>query len=120
MYGYLYLVFTTITSVFTETYGFSSSTAGLAFLGIGIGFLIGQGIFTYTSDAYVQRRAAREGNGMLPEYRLLWLPFGGAVLPIGFFIYGWTAEYKVHWIAPIIGMGVIGIANILLFMSVTV
>ncbi|KAI6443916.1 hypothetical protein MCOR17_011305 [Pyricularia oryzae] len=120
VYGYLYLVFTTITSVFTETYGFSSSTAGLAFLGIGIGFLIGQGIFTYTSDAYVQRRAAREGNGMLPEYRLLWLPFGGAVLPIGFFIYGWTAEYKVHWIAPIIGMGVIGIANILLFMSVTV
>ncbi|TLD26513.1 hypothetical protein PspLS_05227 [Pyricularia sp. CBS 133598] len=119
VYGYLYLLFTTITTVFVSTYGFTSSTAGLAFLGLGVGSFIGQQLFTYTSDAYMEKRAAREGHGMLPEYRLLWLPYGAAILPIGFFIYGWTAEYKVHWIAPIIGMGVIGVANILLFMSVT-
>ncbi|TLS29408.1 hypothetical protein PpBr36_01489 [Pyricularia pennisetigena] len=119
VYGYLYLLFTTITSVFIQTYGFTPSTAGLSFLGLGIGSLVAQIVFTWTSDAYVQRRAEREGNGMKPEYRLLWLPFGAAVLPIGFFIYGWTVEYKVHWIAPILGMGVVGVATILLFMSMT-
>lgn len=35
VYGYLYLVMTTITSVFEDTYQFSSSVVGLSFLGLG-------------------------------------------------------------------------------------
>jgi hypothetical protein len=34
-YGYLYLLFTTITEVYEKQYGFSTGIAGLSFLGIG-------------------------------------------------------------------------------------
>ena len=38
---------------------------------------------------------------MKPEYRLRPLPVGAVLLPVGLFIYGWTAEYHTHWIAPV-------------------
>ena len=41
VYGLLYLFFTTISSVFQENYGFSTGLSGLAYLGIGIGFMAG-------------------------------------------------------------------------------
>lgn len=47
-----------------------------------------------------------------PETRLKLLPHAAIVFPAGFFIYGWTAEYKTHWMAPIIGLAVIGIGKL--------
>ncbi len=38
---------------------------------------------------------------MKPEYRLRSMPVGAILLPAGLFIYGWTAEYRTHWIAPV-------------------
>ncbi|KAI1491324.1 bicyclomycin resistance protein [Biscogniauxia mediterranea] len=127
-YGYLYLMFTTMTEVFTESYGFTTSTVGLAFLGLGVGSLCGIGIFSATSDRYIQRKAAEADrtaeatgaakSGMKPEYRLPLLPLGAAAIPAGLFIYGWTAEYRVHWIAPIIGTAVVGAGNLVIFMAI--
>lgn len=56
---------------------------------------------------------------MKPEYRLPHMILGGITLPIGFFIYGWTAELHAHWIAPIIGTGVIGFGLILVSLPLT-
>jgi multidrug resistance protein len=103
VYGYLYIMFTSITEVFEQNYGFSTSTVGLVFLGLGIGSMAGLIFFSITSDRYLKKMAAKEGQGMKPEYRLKHLPTGAIMLPVGLFIYGWTAEYKVHWMAPIIG-----------------
>jgi amino acid permease len=36
VYGYLYLLFTTLTEVYESIYGFSTGLAGLAFIGIGV------------------------------------------------------------------------------------
>ncbi|KAI2605568.1 bicyclomycin resistance protein [Hypoxylon sp. NC1633] len=129
-YGYLYLMFTTITEVFQEYYGFSTSTVGLAFLGLGVGSLIGILTFSATSDRYIRRKAAEADAiaqatggvkmGMKPEYRLPLLPVGAVLIPAGLFIYGWTAAYKVHWIVPIIGTTIIGIGNIVVFMAIQV
>ncbi len=55
---------------------------------------------------------------MKPEYRLPLLPVGAIFIPVGLFIYGWPAEYKVHWIVPIVGTGLIGVGNILVFFSI--
>ncbi len=117
VYGYLYLMFTSVTQVFESTYNFSTSLVGLVYLGLGVGSLVGMAVFSLLSDRHIRRMAAREGQGMKPEYRLQLLPLGAVLLPIGFFIYGWTAEYHKHWIAPIIGMVVIGFANLVLFMA---
>ncbi|UKZ64906.1 uncharacterized protein TrAtP1_006112 [Trichoderma atroviride] len=125
-YAYLYLMFTSLTPLFMEIYHFKTSTAGLAFLGLGVGSMIGVVSFSLTSDRNIKKKAAEEAvlaeaqgrapEGMKPEYRLSPLPAGAIILPIGFFIYGWTAEYQVHWIAPIIGTVVIGIGDLIVFM----
>ncbi|OGM51169.1 MFS multidrug transporter [Aspergillus bombycis] len=92
VYGCLYLLFTTITSVFQDQYGWSVEISGLAYIGLGLGFFAGQ----------------------LPEMRLpLCLPFA-LFVPISFFWYGWSVQEKTHWIVPIIGLfpfafGIIGI-----------
>jgi multidrug resistance protein len=102
-YGYLYLLFTSITIVFEQSYGFGSGIVGLVFLGLGLGSMMGLIFFSFSSDRTLKKMAAKEGQGMKPEYRLRPLPFGAILLPAGFFIYGWTAQYKVHWIVPILG-----------------
>ncbi|KAI0188125.1 bicyclomycin resistance protein [Xylaria flabelliformis] len=127
-YGYLYVQFTTMTEVFMNQYGFSTSSVGLSFLGLGVGSLIGVFIYSGTSDKYIRRKAAeadklaeetgKEKKGMKPEYRLPLLPLGGICVPIGLFIYGWTAEKKVHWIVPIIGTAFGGVGNIFVFFSI--
>lgn len=127
-YGYLYLMFTTITEVFQQYYGFSTSMVGLAFLGLGVGSIFGILIFSSTSDKYMKRKSAEadaiaEASGgvkpdMKPEYRLVLLPVGALLIPAGLFIYGWTASFRVHWIAPIIGTAVVGMGNIIVFLTV--
>lgn len=117
-----------MTEVFQEYYGFTTSTVGLAFIGLGVGSMIGILLFSATSDRYIQRKAAQADAeaqatggvkaGMKPEYRLPLLPLGAMFIPAGLFIYGWTADYKVHWIAPIIGTAVVGIGNLIVFMSI--
>ncbi|KAL2291262.1 hypothetical protein FJTKL_13893 [Diaporthe vaccinii] len=117
VYGYLYIMFTSMSQVFQETYHFSTSITGLIFLGMGVGSMAGLAYFSATSDRYIQKMAKIEGKGMKPEYRLRQLPVGAFLLPGGFFLYGWTAQYHVHWIVPIIATGIIGMGNIIIFMS---
>ena len=43
--------------------------------------------------------------------------FPGAILmPVGLFIYGWSAQYQVQWIVPIIGTFFLGLGMITIFM----
>ena len=103
VYGYLYLLFTTITEVFEKEYHFSQGAVGLTYLGIGLGMFIGLIGFGAASDRVVKRMA--QNGTMKPEYRLPPMIPGAACVPIGLFIYGWTAEKHAFWIAPIIGTG---------------
>jgi len=102
IYGYLYLLFTSISEVFIDIYAFDQSMVGLVFLGLGVGSLAGLVYFTMTSDRIVREKAVENGGpGYKPEDRLAPLPIGAIIMPAGFFIYGWTAQYRVHWIVPI-------------------
>ncbi|KAJ3579782.1 hypothetical protein NPX13_g780 [Xylaria arbuscula] len=127
-YGLLYLFFTTFTSVFGETYGFSTSIVGLSFAGLGLGSIIGLIIFSTTSDRYMKKKAASavaaaDGNSakpvMNPEYRLPYLPGAASLVPIGLVIYGWTAQYHIHWIVPIIGTAITGIGIQIVYMALS-
>lgn len=130
VYGYLYLLFTTFTVVFEGAYHFSSGTVGLAFLGLGVGSLGGLGFCAWFTDRLLKNKTAEADSiaaasgqpsaGMKPEYRLPVLIPGAFLIPIGLFMYGWTARYHVHWIVPIISTGLIGIGNIAIFMGVSI
>lgn len=117
-YGTLYLLFTTFTFVFEGNHGFSSNDVGLTYLGIGIGMLIGLVIMGSTSDRIVIYLKEKNGGEMKPEYRLPLLMFLGAFIPIGLFIYGWTAEKHVQWAVPLFGTLLVGIGILAAFMAV--
>jgi len=129
VYGYLYLLFTTFTIVFEETYGFSSGTVGLTFLGLGVGSLIGLAYFGIYSDRILKKKTAeadalaaeagKASAGMKPEYRLPPMLPGAFLIPVGLLLYGWTARYKVHYIVPIISTALIGIGNLAAFMAIS-
>ena len=104
-YGILYLLLTTFSYVYPQQYHFGEGTVGLAFLPAGLGMAIGVVSFGQLTDAMVRRRQAK-GVEHRPEVRLapvLTIPCG-VVLPIGLFLYGWTTDKGVHWIAPMIGV----------------
>ncbi|KAJ4193646.1 hypothetical protein NW755_003640 [Fusarium falciforme] len=118
IYGYLYLLFTSVPYVFEEAYGFSTKTVGLVYLGLGIGSFVGMGWFAFDSNKEVKKQMAVDN--FKPESRLKLLPAAAIIFPIGFFIYGWTADFKTHWMAPIIGLAIIGIGNLVCFMAICV
>ncbi|PWY85914.1 MFS multidrug transporter [Aspergillus heteromorphus CBS 117.55] len=118
IYGLLYLFFTTITSVFEETYGFSTGLSGLAYLGIGIGFMTGLLCIALTSDKIVLKLTARNAGVFEPEMRLPTMIFFSCLLPVSFFWYGWSAKYHVQWIVPIIGMAPFGIGMMGVYMPI--
>ena len=60
-----------------------------------------------TLDQIVRRKKATE-EGMRPRFRLQPMTIGGATIPIGLLLYGWTARPQIHWILPIIGTGLVG------------
>lgn len=115
-YGILYLLFTTITEVFEGKYGFEAGIVGLTYLGIGIGMFAGLGFFGTMSDRGLKKRK-EAGLEMKPEHRLPLLVPGAFCVPVGLFIYGWTAQYHVFWFVPIFGTSFVGMGLIATFVS---
>ncbi|KAJ5648883.1 uncharacterized protein N7484_002606 [Penicillium longicatenatum] len=118
VYGLLYLFFTTISDVFTSTYGFSVGLSGLAYLGIGIGFIVGLAIMGVTNDKIMVKLTKKNGGQFEPEMRLPTMIIFACILPISFFWYGWTADKHVFWIVPIIGMFPFGVGMMGVFMPI--
>ena len=114
-YGYLYLMFTTLTSVFEQTYGFSQGVSGLAYLGFGIGSLLSLVVYGRVANRIAMKHIS-EGR-FAPESRLPPMIFGCWFMPIGLFWYGWSAEAHTHWIMPILGTGIFGVGLICTMVS---
>ncbi|KAI9147176.1 cycloheximide resistance protein [Paramyrothecium foliicola] len=108
-YSYAYLCFTTFPRIFEDQYGFGSGASGLVPIGLGVGFFVGLVFCGTVSDPWSAYLTKKHGGAVKPEYRLPILITGSVFVPIGLFWYGWTAEYKLHWIVPIIGTSFIGI-----------
>ncbi|KAL3496827.1 major facilitator superfamily domain-containing protein [Aspergillus germanicus] len=102
VFGVMYLLFTTFTSVFEGQYGFSTSMSGLVYLGLGASLLGSMVLFNVMSRRMQAASPPRPENRLIP---MIWFsPFVG----FGLFVYGWTAYYKLHWIVPIIGTCLMG------------
>ena len=95
LYGMMYLLFTTFTFVYEDLYGFSESIVGLTFIGIGMGMLVGLVGYASTADRIYMNMAAKNNGVFKPEFRMPPLLWTTPTVPIGLFIYGWTAQYKV-------------------------
>lgn len=103
-FGVTMLLFATFPTVFEDTYGWGVGVSGLAYIGVGIGCAIGVFTFAKLSD----RLLRANGEKYRAERRLILMMFVSPLYPVGLFIYGWTAQYRVHWVVPIIGTAICG------------
>lgn len=117
VFSYAYLCFTTFPRVFKDQYAFGSGASGLTSIGIGVGFIVGLLFCGAVSDPWSAYLTKKNGGLAKSEYRLPTLIFGAVFVPIGLFWYGWTAEYKTHWIVPIIGTAITGFGIVTAYVS---
>ncbi|RWA10595.1 hypothetical protein EKO27_g4499 [Xylaria grammica] len=110
LFGIIFLLFSTFPSVFRETYNFGTGVSGLAYLGLGLGFVCGLLVFSALSDKLLRQQ--KDGAAAQPERRLILMKWIAPTAPFGCFIYGWTAQYHVHWIVPIIGTFFVGFGSL--------
>ena len=73
----------TLPDLFTHTYGFSTGASGLAYLGLGTGF-ISAAVFgaRFSDKVYAYYRAKNNGIGK-PEMRIPALIIGSLFIPVG-------------------------------------
>ncbi|KAF8517948.1 MFS general substrate transporter [Hysterangium stoloniferum] len=117
-YGYLYLLFTTFPDLFAETYGWGLGLSGLAYLGPGIGFVVGTTLSAPLMTKIYMTLTERNGGVSKPEFRMPCMVIGGALVPIGLLWYGWSAQQHLHWAMPIIGGGVFTFGMILIYIPI--
>ena len=121
LYGMIYLVLSTFPTLWATKYHESVGIAGLNYLSLGIGFFIGAQICAPLQDriyAALKRRYVPDGGPGRPEFRVPMMVPGAILVPVGIFIYSWTAEKQTHWIGPNIGAAIFGTGSIIGFQCV--
>ncbi|KAK1831872.1 major facilitator superfamily domain-containing protein [Podospora conica] len=98
---------------------FSTVQLGLAFVPIGIGYLIAWASFVPAIRRSKRERAAKPDDEHAQyESRLWWLLFGAPCLPLGLIVFAWTAGGPpTHWMGTMVGSAVIGVANYGIYMA---
>lgn len=120
IFGTMYLLFTTFTSVFEGQYGFSTSMSGLVYLGTGVALIFALLVFHAFSGRVQRSRMSAEGaSGPKPEYHLVMMILFSPFVGLGLIMYGWTTYYQIHWIVPIIATVLIGFGAFFVIVSLS-
>ncbi|KAJ7686817.1 major facilitator superfamily domain-containing protein [Mycena rosella] len=119
LYGILYGFFEAFTVVYLEIRGFESTSYGLTYIALGLGFLFACILLgTFGQAMYVKSATAATARGVptQPEARLGLAYYGAVLSPISLFIFAWTAPFPhVHWIVPCIAEFLFACSMLLIF-----
>jgi DHA1 family multidrug resistance protein-like MFS transporter len=116
IYALLYTWLESFEIVFGEKYGMGLGEESLTFLGIFVGGLVSLPPLIWYSRHHLEPEYSEEDE-IEPEKLLGPAKVGGFFIPACLFIFGWTAQYKAPWIAPVIGSGLFGVANNMILVS---
>jgi hypothetical protein len=100
----LYLFISSFPSLWEGRYGMPTGIASLNYLSLALGSLIGAQICGPLTDAIYRKLKRRYGyaNNVagLPEFRIPLMIPAALAIPCGIFLYGWSAEAKLHFLLP--------------------
>lgn len=121
IYGTLYMFFAGFPIVFEVTRGWSPGIAGLPFIAVAVGVCLATLAAGVDNKRYVQLCMAAEAKQrpVEPEARLGTAMLGSIILPIGLFLFAFTTNPSVHWIAPILGGMLFSMGLVMVFLSLT-
>lgn len=119
-FGVLFSFFAAVPYTFRTVYAFSVEQAGLVFLAVMVGCLLG--IITVVmceGTFYVRQIPKHPPHKVPPEHRLYSAMIGSFGPPIGLFWYAWTAKSSISWASPAVAILPFSWGNLLLFISFT-
>lgn len=104
--------------VYTQ-WNFNDYDIGLAFIPIGIGYVIAWLSFIPAIRRNTHARRSRPDDEHAQyESRLWWLLFLAPCLPLGLFIFAFTCNGPpIHWVGSMFASAIIGIANYAIYMA---
>ncbi|KAB5566927.1 putative efflux pump antibiotic resistance protein [Coniochaeta sp. 2T2.1] len=102
-YGLLYVVLSSFADVVTSQYGLSIELGGLHYIACALGEMFASQIGGWLMDV-LYRRTIRKHGSHEPEARLPLVYPGALLAPVGLLVFGWAAQYRVHWIVVDIGV----------------
>jgi MFS transporter, DHA1 family, multidrug resistance protein len=112
-YGILYMNLGAIPIIFEENRGWKPVPGELPFLSLLVGVIGGASV-----NVWNQFRYNRKAHGqVVPELRLIPMMGGSVAFSAGMFITAWTADPKYPWIAPVIGLTLMGFGFFTIFQS---
>lgn len=117
LYGLMYLVLSTFPTLFQDTYHENVGIAGLNYISLAVGFFLGTQISAPLNDRFYRVFKAKYGEGR-PEFRVPMMIPGSLLVPVGLFIYGWSAQYATHWIVPNVGAAIFAAGVIMGFQCI--
>ncbi|PRT56896.1 putative transporter C36.02c [Wickerhamiella sorbophila] len=118
VYGILYLTLEVVPIIFSEKYHWKGGNIMLPYLGFVVGGIIMSFANVFFFDPKFRRDLRASGKPILPEARLPLCMAGAIEFPIAIFLLCWTGNYRVHWIAPSIGMAFLGGGLVSLFVGI--
>ena len=122
-FAVVYCFSTSIPYSFSTVYNFTPEAQGLVFISLIIGYVLSAPtmVIPYLRQQQAHARADSnvEGNSapIAPERLLFPAMIGSVGLPISFFWFAWSARPDVHWICPVVALGLFSWGNDLVYVS---
>ncbi|KAJ7252428.1 putative efflux pump antibiotic resistance protein [Mycena haematopus] len=97
-YGMLYIVLSSFAALWTAQYAESTEISGLHYIACAAGEVAGSQVGGPLIDLLFRRTRARSPDGThRPESRILMTVPGLFLVSLGLIVYGWAAQFRVHW-----------------------
>lgn len=118
LYGMLYGLLGAFPYAFIDIRGLTRLNTSWMYLSILLGFIIGAAFIGCLLQDRQFKRAWDNGT-YTPESRIGPASWGSFAVPVGLFIFAWTAPFsqEVHWLGPCVGMAVFAFGMQLTFNS---
>ncbi|PYI13688.1 MFS general substrate transporter [Aspergillus japonicus CBS 114.51] len=103
VYAIFYSYFEVLPRVYITMHAMTLGQLGLIFLGAIVGtLLVLPGYFAFTH--WSLNADFRRGVWPRPEKRLVPALCGSVLVPVGLFLFAWTARPDLHWVVPTVGL----------------
>ncbi|KAF1987745.1 MFS general substrate transporter [Aulographum hederae CBS 113979] len=101
--GMAFLCFATFQQLWQNQYHESMTMSSLNYLSVGAGFIFGSQVPPMLNDKIYASLKRKHSTCGKPEYRIpLMLP-GMLLTILGLLLYGWSAQYSLHFLLPNLG-----------------
>lgn len=119
LYGLIYLLLSSFSELWTAQYRQSLSRGSINYLAPCVGYTAGAVVCMALANRSFAYLKTRNGGVEKPELRIPMMVPAALLVPIGLFWYGWSAEYKLHWIVPDIGIALPLMGSTVIFQCVS-